>query len=78
MILTSKLIKSSAYPYFVELTDCTDDECSKVYEWCKETFGIGSKPGRNVIDARWLKPFIYDGVRFKHEADRIWFVMRWS
>lgn len=80
MILkTDYIYNGSQFPFLVEMREIEDIDYLVIREWCIDQFGNPATAGRGVdTNARWLETIVINGVRFKNEADRIWFVLRWS
>lgn len=56
--------KDSSHPYGIKFLSTVIDRY-EVYNWCLEHFGPDASVGVSVII-------------FRHEADRNWFILRWS
>jgi len=79
MIIKTKVINGSYFPFLAEMREIEDNDYIVIRQWCIDQFGIPSKAGRGLdTTARWLEPIFSNGFRFKNEADRVWFVMRWT
>jgi hypothetical protein len=73
MKLTSRFIGTSQYPYGVH-TPHYPNFTNEMIEWCQEQYGC---PYNNIGNlGQWIREM--DGVRFKKEQHRTWFIMRWS
>lgn len=53
------------HPFTIRLNNLSSNELDAYYEWCQQSFN-----GRCDKSASW--------IWFKTEADRDWFLVRWS
>ena len=70
--MKTKYKEGSNFPYHIRVGSPAAGD-HEMYDWCKETFG---KSWTLDINGVWM--ILWDGYAFKYEADRNWFVLRWS
>lgn len=80
MTIISKDVTGSKFPFSVELDDIDlREDGNDILVWCGTQFGDGTHPGGGIdYDKPWIFNVYSNCIRFKKEADRIWFIMRWS
>ena len=70
-------IDEELYPYHIVLTDEDSKKRTEMYKWCEEQWG---KPQNLNKESNWIYTHLdYGNVfKFRNEADRNWFLLRWS
>ena len=70
-------IDEELYTYHIVLTEESTNKKKEMYAWCEEQWG---KPQNLNKESNWIYTHLdYGNVfKFRNEADRNWFLLRWS
>ena len=70
-------IDEELYTFHIVLTDEDSKKRTEMYKWCEEQWG---KPQNLNKESNWIYTHLdYGNVfKFRNEADRNWFLLRWS
>ena len=73
MTFKTRKLHTNAYPFVVE-PDATLKSYTELIRWCHDTFGAEASMAGS--SQRWLREFYC--IRFQNEADRNWFLLKWT